>query len=300
MDKTAKRKEHSPENFNGAKLVGVFEPGSSAWHEARADGIGGSDIGAICGLNRYESAFSLYAKKTGLVEPEVVDNWPVRFGKAFEEPLLDLFAKEHPELDIYTTGTYRSEDYPFMLANPDALAWDKERKEWIVVEIKTAREYWQEVPPSYEAQIIHYMTVLKIKRAVIAGIVGWDWVEHWYDFDNFQAEAQVQGAKQFWEAMKEGEAPAWDGSDATYEALRKTHPDIDQDLEVEISGGHDLVLAKRELDLATAKYNEARNDVMALMGKAKNAYVEVEGKKHIIATRRAKAGGRPFLLVRDK
>ncbi len=300
MEKTAKRKTHAPETFNGAKLVGIFEPGTSAWHEARAEGIGGSEIGAILGLSPFESAVSLYAKKCGLVEPEPVNNWAVRLGTAFEAPLLDLFAEEHPELEIYLTGTYRDEDVPFLIANPDAIAWDKEKNEWIVVEIKTSRRYWDAVPPSYEAQILHYMDVLKIGRAVIFGLAGWDVVEKWYEFDSFQAEAQVQAAKDFWQKIETGTMPDWDGSDATYEALRQIHPDIDEGVEVEIDGGHDLVLAKKELDLAKAKFDKLKNEVMGLMENAQHAYIEADGNRHRIATRTARAGGRPFLKVREK
>ena len=50
---------HAPEDFNGAKLLGVFESGTSEWHEARADGIGGSEVGTILGLNPWESPYYL-------------------------------------------------------------------------------------------------------------------------------------------------------------------------------------------------------------------------------------------------
>lgn len=298
MTKKGKFDTYAPQDLNGADLVGVFEPGSAAWHEARADGLGGSEVGAVLGLNKYESAFSLWAKKSGLVETEPVNNWAVRFGKAFEEPLLELFAEQHPELTIFLTGTYRDGVNKFMTANPDALAHNAATNEWHVVEIKTARYSWDEVPPSYVAQINHYMDILKIKTAVIAGISGWDYVEQWYELDSFEAQAQRDSACRFWDCILSGEAPNWDGSDATYEALRKLHPDI-EDREIEISGGHLLVLAKREMDAAKAKFDDERNIIMGLMGQARHAVVEHDGERFRIATRQARGSGAPFLIVKD-
>ena len=68
---------YAPQEFNGAKLVGVFESGTSDWHEARAYSLGGSEIGTIMGLNPWESAYALWAKKTGKIENPPLTNWAV-------------------------------------------------------------------------------------------------------------------------------------------------------------------------------------------------------------------------------
>lgn len=290
---------YAPQVFNGAELVGVFVAGSEAWHSARAESLGGSEIGAVLGLNKYESALSLWAKKTGAVATLPVDNWAVRFGNAFEMPLLELFAEEHPELDIYLTGTYRDANDKFMTANPDALAKNKETGAWHVVEIKTARYSWDEVPPSYIAQITHYMDILKIESAFIAGISGWDYFEQQYQFDDFAALAAREQGRKFWEKVKNNTAPDWDGSDATYQTLRKLNPQI-EDRMVEIDGGHLLVLAKRKMDAASNEFKAERNAIMQLMGNAKHAVIKYDGQIIKIATRQARQGGEPFLVVNDK
>jgi len=299
MANKKKMETYTPERFNEAELVGTFESGTSEWHEARAEGIGGSDVGAILGLNKYESAFSLWSKKANILEAEPVDNWSVRFGKAFEMPLLELFAEQYPELDIYTTGTYRHSTYKYMTANPDALAYDKQSDSWIIVEIKTSRMSMSEWPESYKAQVNHYMDVLGVERAVIVGISGWDYVEEWIDADAFVLAAQRDAVTKFWERVTTGEAPDWDGADATYETIRKMHPAI-SDEEVEVSGGHELVLAKQDLERAKTKFNSARNEVMGLMADARYAYVEADGVKHYVAERRARGQGEPFLVVKNE
>ena len=288
-------KTHSPQTFNGAELVGVFENGTSEWHEARSDGLGGSEIGVAMGLSPFQSPFHLWAVKTGQVIPEPLNNWAVRFGQKFEEPILELLQEEHPDWELYSTGTYRHPKHKFLQANPDALA--KVDGEWVVVEVKTSRNYWHEIPPTYIAQVRHYMAVMNVNRAVIVGVVNMAWVEHWVERDDFEEQVLIDQAKRFWDYVVEGTQPDWDGSESTYEAVRAMHPEIN-DEEVEIAGLHYLANAQSRYDEAEAELRKAKSEVMNQMGKAKHAYIEVDGEKVRIATREARGGGRPYLKVK--
>lgn len=313
---------HAPAEFNGAKLVGVFESGTSAWHEARAYSLGGSEIGTILGVNQWESALTLWAKKTGKIEVEPLTNWAVRFGQAFENPILELWQQEHPEYELlyrwvdvsdntadgslltvkqksYNMGTYQHCDFPYLHANPDALARDRQTGEWLIVEVKTARTSFEALPPNYEAQVRHYMAVMGIQRSVVVAVAGMTWQEFWVERDEFIEGMQLDAAKAFMDMVVNDIRPDFDGSDSTYETVRKIHPEID-DEEIEIDGGHLLVLAQIEADKANAKLNEAKSNVMALMGRAKYAYSEIEGNRYLVATRQARKDGLPYLLVNKK
>lgn len=285
---------YAPQEFNGAKLVGVFDSGTSDWHEARADSLGGSEIGVAMGLSPYQSPYYLWALKTGQIEPKQLDNWAIRFGKAFEQPILDLLQEEHPDWELYTTGTYRHPDYSFMQANPDALA--KVDGEWVIVEVKTSRNYWHEIPPTYIAQVRYYMSVMNVSRAVIVGVVNMAWVEHWIERDDFEEDVLIESAKRFWNYVLEGTAPDWDGSESTYEAVREMHPDI-TDEEVEIDGLFHLANLQAEYDRIESELRKAKSQVLNAMGTAKHAYLEHEGKQIRIATREARGGGRPYLKI---
>lgn len=285
---------HAPQTFNKAKLVGVFENGTSEWHEARTDGLGGSEIGVAMGLSPFQSPFHLWAVKTGQVIPEPLNNWAVRFGNKFEQPILELLQEEHPDWELYTTGTYRHPEHKFMQANPDALA--KVDGEWVIVEVKTSRNYWHEIPPSYIAQVRHYMAVMNVNRAVIVGLVNMAWVEHWVERDDFEEQVLIDQATRFWKYVVDGTQPDWDGSESTYEAVRAMHPDI-TDEEIEIDGLHFLANAQAAYDKAEAELRQAKSEVLNAMGKAKHAYIQVNGEKIRVATREARGGGRPFLKV---
>lgn len=288
-------KQHAPQTFNKAKLLGTFENGSPEWHQAREGSIGGSEVGSILGLNPWQSCYYLWASKSGLIPPKVLDSFAVKLGTVLEPVILEqLLPDQHPDWEVFTTGTYQHPTIPYLHANPDALA--KIDGEWVVVEVKTSRNYWSEVPPQYIAQVQHYMNVMGIKRAVILGLVGMDWVEHWVDFDEFEAAVIEQAAARFQEYVTTGTAPDWDGSESTYQAVREMHPDIDG-TEVEIDGAHLLTLAQLEYDAAEAKLKQAKSEVMHLMGSAQHAYIEHEGEKIRVASRQSRMGSRPFLVV---
>lgn len=287
---------HAPDKFNNAKLVGVFEAGTSEWHEAREDSIGGSEISTIMGLNPYESAYALWAKKTGKIPSLVQENWAIRFGKAFEQPILQLWAEEHSDYEVFVTGTYQDSLLPFRHANPDALARHRETGEWIVIEVKTARSTWDSVPDGYYAQVQHYLDVLGLKQAALVAVAGMTWYDIWIDRDDFEIENMRLRSKEFFEAILNDRKPAWDGSESTYEAVRYQHPEI-VDEEVEIEGLHYLSNLQAEHDLLTSKLRQAKSEVLDSMGKAKHAYLEVEGKKIRVASRQARKDGIPYLVV---
>ena len=289
---------YAPQKFNTAELVGVFTNGSPEWHQARLEGIGGSEVGTILGLNPWESAYTLWHKRAGLIPTEPLTSMAVKIGTKLETPVLELFAETHPELKVVTTGTYRDGALPFLHANPDALA-QTETGEWIVVEVKTSRNYWDEVPPAYIAQVQHYISVMGLKRAVIVALLGMDYKEFWIERDDFQIETQRLMASEFWSGLQTGEVPSWDGSQSTYETVRKLHPTID-DTEVEIDGGHLLVLAQQKFDDAERELLEAKSRVMKLMGHARHAYVEHEGQRYRIASRQARGISAPYLVVNKK
>ena len=274
----------------------MFENGTPEWHEVRADGIGGSEVGTIMGLNSWESAYYLHHLKTGDLPPKELDSFPADLGNILEPVIMGPLLKlKHPDWEVFTTGTYQHETLPYLHANPDGLA--KVEGEWIIVEAKTSRNYWSEVPAQYIAQVQHYMNVMGLKRAVIIGLVAMDWVEYWIDADSFEQRVIEQTAQTFWRGVTEAIAPDWDGSSSTYETVRQLHPDIDG-TEVEIDGLHNLPLAQAEFDRAEAELRKQKSEVLNLMGSAQHAYIEHEGEKIRIASRQARGMGKPFLVIK--
>lgn len=286
---------HAPETFNGARLLGNYESGTPEWHALRANSIGGSEIGTILGLNPWESPFYLHHLKTGELPPKQLDSFAAWLGTEIEPFIVGpLLNKLHPEFEVYKTGTYQHPTIPYLHANPDALA--KVDGEWIIIEAKSSRNYWHQVPPAYVAQVQLYLRIMGLKRALIVGLVAMDPVEYWIEADEFEHSVIEQAAARFWDGVQAKRAPNYDGSESTYEAVREMHPDIDG-TEVEIDGAHYLTLAQSKFDEAEAELRLAKSEVLAKMGTAQHCYVEHQGEKIRVASRQSRKGSRPFLIV---
>ena len=59
------------------------------WLRYRTQGIGGSDVSIIAGINPYKSIYQLWLEKTGQIEPEQTDSEFAHFGTLLNQ----LFVK---------------------------------------------------------------------------------------------------------------------------------------------------------------------------------------------------------------
>ena len=288
------------EKLGNAEYILTAPAGSPEWLELRKQGIGGSEIGTILGFNPYESPYTLWHKKLGLIpESDLSGNLAVWLGNVLEVPILARFEEMHPELELFTTGTWRNDKHDFMLANPDALFRNRNTGEWGIIEVKTGRNPWASVPPAYRAQVMWYLETFGFKRAYIVGFVGYQWEERVIEHDGFEVEHMVREAKRFLNAVTEASRPDWDGSESTYETARMMHPDIDGE-EVEIGEiGISLWNAQIRFDEAQKELNSYKSAVLDYMGKAKHATTTVDGEGTFrVASRQSRKDGLPYLVVK--
>ena len=289
------------ETLGDAEFIGDFEPNTPEWHQLRLQGVGGSDVGTVLGFNPWESAYTLWHKKKGLVpNRDLDDNVAVFIGKAMETPILERFAEKHPELEIWTTGTWRNKKYGWMHANPDGIYRHRETGEWGIIEVKTGRNPWIQIPPSYRAQVLWYMAIFGFKTGYIIGTPGYVWEERRIDYDDFEVQAYIAGAYRFIQSLKDDVKPDWDGSESTYDTVRQTHPDIQPDTEVEVGEiGVNLWNAQKRYDEAASELNALKSAVLDYMGSAKHATTTVDGEGTFrVASRQARRDGLPYLVVK--
>lgn len=102
------------------KLVSTLNLTHEEWLSYRKSGIGGSDAGAICGLNPYASPMSVYHDKTR-EETEDFDNEAMRQGRDLEDYVARRFMEETGKKVRRSNAMYQHEVYSFMLANVDRL-----------------------------------------------------------------------------------------------------------------------------------------------------------------------------------
>ena len=275
-----------------ATLLGDFANGSPEWHELRNEPgvIGGSDIAASAGLSAWTSPITLWAKKTGQIPDEVTPNMSMKLGTILEEPILQLFADEHPDLEILTTGTWANKTYPWMRANPDGLYLDADGN-WGIVEVKFSRDYWTAVPQSYRAQVLWYMKVFGIKQAKLVALAGSSYQEYDIEWDQFEADTLFEAAVRFRQACLDLKMPDWDGSNSTLETVRALNPNIeDGEVDLDELGVH-YFNAVQDAEAANTKLTELKSRVVKAMEGKKRGLIYGD---HLISLR-SRAGGMPYL-----
>lgn len=285
------------ENETGSGvLLGVFESGSAEWHAQRDESgvVTGSQIGTIMGVNPWESAVTRFYKAVGKISDRVEPSMAMKLGTALEQPILDLFQAENPDLRVMKTGTWAKCDAEWMRANPDAIYVDKDGNLGII-EVKFSRDYWQDGPPlHYQMQLNWYLGILGFKQGKFVALAGSNFTVIDYDFDELLFAAQVDRATEFRQMVFEDRVPAWDGSSSTYETVRKLNPEIDADASVELGFlGQDLVEAQAAFDLAELELNRTKSEILAWMGTAK--FGLWNGIK--VCSRQQRGTGSPFLVI---
>ena len=230
----------------GPTVLGHFEPGTDQWHAARANGIGGSEIAAVVGLSPYESRFSLWHRKQGLIAP-VEESEEMYWGKEHEPAICRRFARNHPEWLVRGSFTYAHPDRPWQIANPDRNLWptDSHIDDLVpaaVLEAKTSRdaEGWgkegtAEIPVHYRAQALWYMDVTGARLAHVAVLIaGSEYREYVVDYDEDEARLLRDAGARFMDDLARDVRPDIDGHSATYQAIREIPEGLDP-VDVEIS-----------------------------------------------------------------
>lgn len=271
--------------------MGKFEANTPEWDALREGSIGGSSVGAILGVSPWKSAYTLYQEMVGAVEVEFAPNDAMLVGTFLEDGLVKLFAYKHPEFDLTVApGIFRSTKSERFHANPDALIFDEHGNTGIL-EIKTSRSSWTEVPESYVAQVRWYMWIMDADFAIVAGYIGGEYREFRIERDDFLEEWMIEAVNRFVEHYDKRVAPAWDGSDSTYQTVREMHLGVEPG-SVELDAlGVQLMNAKTEFDVAQANLNLAKSIVLDFMGDTKTGLLNGDP----ICYRKKASTGTPYL-----
>lgn len=267
------------------------------WLKDRMQGIGGSDVGTILGLNKWKSPYQLWLEKTGQVNLDYTESEPAYWGNVLEEVVAKEFQERTGKRVMRRNQVFEHPLHPFLRANIDR---------WVVgenaiLECKTANQYlakeWdgEEIPTTYLCQVQHYINVLNADKAYIAVLIGGQKFI-WKRIDRDQELIDMITVKlvDFWETnVIEGVEPLIDGSEATQEFLKNRYSELDE-VETTLPPAFDEIIdQKRELKKAKKDIEESirqlDNEIINELGKRK-ASIGIAQKNIIswklIATRR--------------
>lgn len=228
--------------------ISVRDMDRKEWLQLRKTGIGGSDAGAICGMNPYSSPMTVFQNKTCEVLEEQ-DNEAVRQGHDLEDYVAQRFMEATGLKLRRSNYMYRSEEYPFMIADVDRLVVGEDAG----LECKTASAYnadkWKdgEIPLHYIMQCYHYMAVTGKRTWYIAAVIlGREFTYRKLEWDDELIRQMIETEQDFWEnhVMKKV-MPNPDGSKACDAVLQQYFHMAQKAETIELTG-FDEKLCRRE------------------------------------------------------
>ena len=192
------------------------------WLKIRKSYIGGSDAGAIVGVNPWSSPASVWLSKQE-DHQGIEDNERMRIGRDLEDYVAKRFEEATGKRVRKNNFMMVSKNKPFMMANIDREIVG----ERAILECKTTGSYskgqWEdgEVPPHYYCQVQHYLAVMGYKTGYIAVLIGneaFKWYEIPRDEDYIKAIIAIE--EDFYnKCMVGGGFPEPDGTKGYTEAL---------------------------------------------------------------------------------
>ena len=173
------------------------------WLKERKTYIGGSDLGAIAGVNKYKSALDVYLDKTGDSIHEET-NEKCYWGNALENVVANEYAWQTGNSIEKPTGLIRHSKYPFIACNIDRFVNGGE----YILECKTAglmmaKEWGEEgtdqIPDSYKCQVAYYAAITNVLKVDIAVLIGGqDFRIYVYNRDKELEDKLIQVSCNFW------------------------------------------------------------------------------------------------------
>lgn len=242
-----------------AKFTPVIQDDDpEGWVKLRTTGIGGSDAGAIMGLNKYASPLTVYLAKKNV--EGFKGNASTEWGHILEEPIRKKAAEELGIEIMAVPGMFTSLEIPYMNANLDGLCLTAET---VTIggesvcglggyEIKTSSQgdgfSEDEIPDSYYCQVQHYMSVTGLTWFILtAFFMNTKTARHYIikRNDDFIYTRLIPAEKEFWENfVLENNPPEPIGidSESEYTANLKIADEVELDAETE-----DLIAERMEV-----------------------------------------------------
>ncbi|MBQ6888546.1 MAG: YqaJ viral recombinase family protein [Lachnospiraceae bacterium] len=247
--------------FEKISLSGV---NNTDWLRLRKSGIGGSDAGAICGLNPYSSAMKVFQDK---ISEEVVeqDNEAIRIGHDLEDYVAQRFMEATGLKVRKSNFMYRSVEHPYMIADVDRLIVGEDAG----LECKTASAYnadkWADgnIPLHYVMQCYHYMAVTG-KRAwyIAAVILGREFIYRKLVWDDEVIGQLIDIEENFWNNhVVKGLIPPPDGSKACDEVIEKYFHTARNTSMIQLVGFDEKLRRREEILGSISKLQEEQKQI---------------------------------------
>ena len=253
---------------------------------------------AIPSRSPYESYFSLWHKMAGTL-PWGIDSEADQLvmGNMQEPIIADWFAYKHPEFNVRDpkSRVWIAPEHSLIGATPDRII-EQGGDVVALLEIKHSRsDGWgkpgtEEIPDHYYDQVQLQMHCTGVHKTYVQALVYGTPKEYMVQYAPEHAEALINGALSFLEALAVGEQPNITDPEhlATYEAVRALHDNV-QDEQVELPANIAVAYLGACEHLETAKKEQAAAKTILLDAMGDSALATCAG--HLIAKRSQNKNG---------
>lgn len=233
--------------------INIKDTSHHDWLHLRKKGIGGSDAGAILGVNKWKTPLEVFMDKT---EPVIIEkedkekNEAAYWGNILEDTVAKEFELRTGKKVRRKNKIMVSKEYPFMLANIDREIVGEDS----ILECKTANQFlakeWdgEEIPASYIIQGQHYLAITGKKKVYYAVLIGgqkFKWKE--LERDEELIKIIIDKEKDFWNNfVLKNIPPALDGSSAAEKYLKERYPEATEGTQIELSNDYNSLLKELE------------------------------------------------------
>ena len=260
------------------KKISTLNMSREEWLKLRKNGIGGSDAGAVCGVNPYSSAINVFTDKRS-DEIFDFDNEAMREGRDLEDYVAKRFSEETGKKVRKANYMYIDEKYPFMYADVDRLIVGENA----ALECKTVNTFnadkWAdgEIPPHYKIQCYHYMSVLGLDCMYIAALIlGKEFIWRKIERDDSVINNLICIEKDFWENyVQAGVMPSPDGSSSASNWIKDTFPEAKEGTSITLTGFDEKLKRRIEvsklLDKLKKEKEQIEQEVKLFLGEMEEA-----------------------------
>lgn len=266
---------------------GAPEPGSLRWLRR----VTASKVGPILGLapEGWDTPWSTWHRMKGLLPSDDGRNATGKArGHYLEDGIVDWWRDQHPtasgERQVWhPVGDWAGATSDF--AGVEVLGGDAHDGQRFVLNAKTVGglDHWwtregDEVilypPPYYLASLMFEMWCADARWGYIAALLPNLRFQEWrIERDDELIDGIVARCREFYDSLAGDVPPELDDASATYEAVRKLHPEIDSGLVVSLEGpvAVEFVSATEAFDAAKSRHRRVTSEVLAVMGRARVA-----------------------------
>lgn len=277
-----------------------IQPGSDEWLKV----ISPSKVPSILGISRWSSEYSLWHAMKGLTQPDP-PKAIFAVGHAMELAMAEMWKQDNPDWRLSPSEVQvqnSSWGFPAICTIDRRASKGRGRK---VVEFKIARDlndwgddFSGDCPQDYAAQVLAQMMFTGYHHTADLLVLS-GWYKHFtyrLDYDDVVAQFIAQRCQAFYQSLQADTPPELDNSVATYQTVRKLHPDINVGEVVEVP--EDLILSIKETQAEANKFDTElrgmKTRLLDLMGNCQTATVNGERA----ATRSPSSRGSVALRVR--